>query len=264
MASSPPALQRPRVRHPPPSARRLASRQRLGVPPRRSAAPQDPRAFVGIPGRAGVTLPDRVSLQDMDRPTERRLPGCLQAAPGFYNMHYDYGHLRSSALPDVGGPQDTANAEAGPGRVASMLPDRVQHGLPQSIGSPAPDGPVAVQDPPDVAARPGRAAEMLPDRGTDGFALAVFTARALGATRGPGDPEDDSSSDRDGRLMDDDAEATTAASDDDRLGQVATELPARAGYTAVATAPPVGMPRYHQRGRVHCSNCLCFFFPTYL
>ncbi|KAL0575572.1 hypothetical protein ABG067_009020, partial [Albugo candida] len=30
-------------------------------------------------------------------------------------------------------------------------------------------------------------------------------------------------------------------SDDDQLGHVATELPARAGYTAVATALPMGM-----------------------
>uniref|UniRef100_A0AAV1VNT3 Uncharacterized protein n=1 Tax=Peronospora matthiolae TaxID=2874970 RepID=A0AAV1VNT3_9STRA len=147
-----------------------------------------------------------------------------------------------------------------------MLHDRVQPGLLQSIGSPganrlypgsttcetaspalqpAPDGPVAAQSPADVAARPGRAAEMLPDLVENGSALLAATARALGASHGPSDPEDSDSNDgmasddTDASSLDNDA-ATARPSDDDRLGQVATELPARDGYTAVATAAPVG------------------------
>uniref|UniRef100_A0AAV1T5L7 RNase H type-1 domain-containing protein n=1 Tax=Peronospora matthiolae TaxID=2874970 RepID=A0AAV1T5L7_9STRA len=85
---------------------------------------------------------------------------------------------------------------------------------------------------------------MLPDRVNNGSALSSATARALGASHGPSDPEDSDSSD--GMASDDtdasslDNAATARPSDDDQLGQVATELPARAGYTAVATAAQVG------------------------
>ena len=85
---------------------------------------------------------------------------------------------------------------------------------------------------------------MLPDRVNDGSALVAATARALGAAHDPSDPEDDSSSDGDDQdtsSMDHDA-ANAHPSDDDRLGQVLTELPARAGYTAVATAHTMGTP----------------------
>ena len=82
---------------------------------------------------------------------------------------------------------------------------------------------------------------MLPN----GSALAAATARALGAFHGPSDPEDDSS---DGEASDDDTSASSmdedadpGPRDDDQLGQVATELPARDVYTAVSTALPMGM-----------------------
>uniref|UniRef100_A0AAV1VBZ8 Uncharacterized protein n=1 Tax=Peronospora matthiolae TaxID=2874970 RepID=A0AAV1VBZ8_9STRA len=109
----------------------------------------------------------------------------------------------------------------------------------QSIGSPndhtLPPGQEAVKmaphalsstreapaaGPANVASRPVRVASMLLDRVNDG------------------DPEVDSSSDKDDQdtsSMDHDA-ATARSSDDDRLSQVATELPARAVYIAVATA----------------------------
>uniref|UniRef100_A0AAV1VNY4 RNase H type-1 domain-containing protein n=1 Tax=Peronospora matthiolae TaxID=2874970 RepID=A0AAV1VNY4_9STRA len=140
-------------------------------------------------------------------------------------------------------------------------PRRVRNGSPRP---PARSGrpPSPLQDPAIVAARPGRAAEMLPDRvhlrvrarSRNGsrprcLQLALETLRTIQQQRRRG-PR------RRHALMDDDA--ATASSDDDRLGQVATELPARAGYTAVAAAPPWACHDYHQRGRVHCSNCLCF------
>uniref|UniRef100_A0AAV1VNW4 Reverse transcriptase n=1 Tax=Peronospora matthiolae TaxID=2874970 RepID=A0AAV1VNW4_9STRA len=108
----------------------------------------------------------------------------------------------------------------------------------------APEAPAAARDPAIVAPPPGRAARMLPDRVQLGSALVAATARALGAFQGPSDPEDSESSD--GGAPDDDTassmddDAATSSSDDDRLGHVATELPARAGYTAVAAAPTMG------------------------
>uniref|UniRef100_A0AAV1VNV5 Uncharacterized protein n=1 Tax=Peronospora matthiolae TaxID=2874970 RepID=A0AAV1VNV5_9STRA len=245
---------------PPPasSARRLASPASLLA--RSPTANALVAANVDFPpGRAGGMLPALVAGQDMQDLQSDGSPGACRQPPGSTTCTRD-STPTPSALPDVGAAHDTTIDAAGPGRAASMLPDRVQHGPLQSIGSPganrlypgsrkdetapralppAHDAPVAAQDPAHVAARPGRAAEMLPDRGTDGLALAVFTARALGATRGPGDPEDDGSSDRE--VSDGDDDAITAASDDDRLGQVATEQPARSGYTAVAAAAPAGM-----------------------
>uniref|UniRef100_A0AAV1VP29 Uncharacterized protein n=1 Tax=Peronospora matthiolae TaxID=2874970 RepID=A0AAV1VP29_9STRA len=52
----------------------------------------------------------------------------------------DHDTLRS-ALPDVGEAQATTFDDGGPGRVSGMLPDRVQPGLLQSIGSPDPQMP---------------------------------------------------------------------------------------------------------------------------
>ncbi|CAI5734324.1 unnamed protein product [Peronospora destructor] len=87
---------------------------------------------------------------------------------------------------------------------------------------------------------------MLPDPVVPGAVLAAATARALGALRSPSDPYEDASCSGEGSSdgdasMDDDA--VLPASDDDWLGQVATELPDRAGYTAVAAAPPTGTPQ---------------------
>uniref|UniRef100_A0AAV1VP33 Reverse transcriptase n=1 Tax=Peronospora matthiolae TaxID=2874970 RepID=A0AAV1VP33_9STRA len=253
---------------PPPasSARRLASPASSDAPAA-AVASQDEDAIVGIPGRAGVTLPDRVSptqgqgLQSDGSPgASMRRPGTKTCTKGIYTLR--------SALPDVGAAQDTASDDVGPVRAASMLPDRVQHGHLQSVGSPgahrqppgpdacatgppalplAPEAPAAARDPAIVAPPPGRAARMLPDRVQLGSALVAATARALGAFQGPSDPEDSENSD--GGAPDDDTassmddDAATSSSDDDRLGHVATELPARAGYTAVAAAPHHGLPR---------------------
>uniref|UniRef100_A0AAV1VAQ0 C2H2-type domain-containing protein n=1 Tax=Peronospora matthiolae TaxID=2874970 RepID=A0AAV1VAQ0_9STRA len=251
---------------PPPasSARRLASPASSDAPAA-AVASQDEDAIVGIPGRAGVTLPDRVSptqgqgLQSDGSPgASMRRPGTKTCTKGIYTLR--------SALPDVGAAQDTASDDVGPVRAASMLPDRVQHGHLQSVGSPgahrqppgpdacatgppalplAPEAPAAARDPAIVAPPPGRAARMLPDRVQLGSALVAATARALGAFQGPSDPEDSESSD--GGAPDDDTassmddDVATPSSDDDRLGHVATELPARAGYTAVAAAAPADM-----------------------
>uniref|UniRef100_A0AAV1VNU8 Reverse transcriptase n=1 Tax=Peronospora matthiolae TaxID=2874970 RepID=A0AAV1VNU8_9STRA len=246
------------------SARRLASPASPDAPAA-AVASQDEDAIVGIPGRAGVTLPDRVSpthgqgLQSDGSPgASMRRPGTKTCTKGIYTLR--------SALPDVGAAHDTTIDAAGPGRAASMLPDRVQHGHLQSIGSPgahrhptgpdacatgppalplAPEAPAAARDPAIVAPPPGRAARMLPDRVQLGSALVAATARAMGAFQGPSDPEDSESSD--GGPPDDDTassmddDAATSSNDDDRLEHVATELPSRAGYTAVATALPMGM-----------------------
>ncbi|CAI5735560.1 unnamed protein product [Peronospora destructor] len=143
-----------------------------------------------------------------------------------------------------------------------MLPDRVDVHDTQSNGSPgtqtscpgprtcatascappppASPAPALPPRPPIVDFRPGRAGGMLPN----GSALAAATARALDAVHGSSDPEDDSSSDGEDSAADyssslDDDDAYMPSSDDDQLGHAATELPARAGYTAVAAAPLV-------------------------
>uniref|UniRef100_A0AAV1T715 RNase H type-1 domain-containing protein n=1 Tax=Peronospora matthiolae TaxID=2874970 RepID=A0AAV1T715_9STRA len=246
------------------SARRLASPASQDAPAA-AVALQDGDAIVGIPGRAGVTLPDRVSLTQGQGLQSDGSPGASMRRPGTKTCTKGIYTLRS-ALPDVGAAQDTASDDVGPGRAASMLPDRVQHGHLQSIGSPgahmqppgpdacatvppalplAPEAPAAARDPAIVAPPPGRAARMLPDRVQLGSALVAATARALGAFQGPSDPEDSENSD--GGPPDDDTassmddDAASSSSDDDRLGHVATELPARAGYTAVGTALPMGM-----------------------
>uniref|UniRef100_A0AAV1U213 C2H2-type domain-containing protein n=1 Tax=Peronospora matthiolae TaxID=2874970 RepID=A0AAV1U213_9STRA len=85
---------------------------------------------------------------------------------------------------------------------------------------------------------------MLSNRVDRGSALAATTARALGAVHGLSDPEDSDSSDRmasfdnDAFSVDDDA---ARPSDDKSLGQEATELPARARHTAVATSHTMDM-----------------------
>ncbi|CAI5742894.1 unnamed protein product [Hyaloperonospora brassicae] len=149
-----------------------------------------------------------------------------------------------SALSDVGAAQDTAIDDVGPGRAASMLPNRIQHGHAQSIGSPgaprqlpgtgacatasttlplAAEAPSAAQDYANVAPPPGRAARMLPDRVQLGSALVAATARALGACHGPSDPEDSSSSGS--GASDDDIPASSTDNDavrpidDDRLSR---------------------------------------------
>uniref|UniRef100_A0AAV1VP73 RNase H type-1 domain-containing protein n=1 Tax=Peronospora matthiolae TaxID=2874970 RepID=A0AAV1VP73_9STRA len=220
---------------PPPasSARRLTSPVSPDAPAA-AVASQDEDAIVGIPGRAGATLPDRVSPTHGQGLQSDGSPGAIMRRPGTKTCTKGIYTLRS-ALPDVGAAQDTASDDVGPGRAASMLPDRVQHGHLQSVGSPG-----AHRQPPG----PDAAARMLPERVQLGSALVAATARALGAFQGPSDPEDSENSD--GGAPDDDTassmddDAASSSSDDDRLGHVATELPARAGYTAVAAAPTMG------------------------
>ena len=222
-----------------------SSSARLSAPPTSPPARcglEEPKAYVFVPGRAGVMLPDRVSNQCQESDGS---PGLHTHPPGPAACVKD-GTASVSALPDVEAAQEQTHLVSRPGRAGGMLPDRVQHALTQSICSPGahrqhpgPDAvelapialplthqaPAAAQAQAKVISRPGRAGGMLPDRVNFGSALVAATARALGTF-----------SDGEAPISDD------AASDDDRFGGVATELPGRAGYTAVAAAYTSGTP----------------------
>uniref|UniRef100_A0AAV1U9B0 Uncharacterized protein n=1 Tax=Peronospora matthiolae TaxID=2874970 RepID=A0AAV1U9B0_9STRA len=104
-------------------------------------------------------------------------------------------------------------ADAGPGGVASMMPERVQDTPPQSDSSPG--------------------SESLPLGPATRYA-----ASALGVYHDPSDPDFVGSSDvevlDDSSIADDDF---FDVYDDDQLGPVAGELPYQAGSTAVAAGP---------------------------
>ena len=116
------------------SARRSASPACLDAPAAATASP-DPKTFVGIPGRAGVTLPDRVSPLQGQGLQSNGSPGLQTSSPGTRpcTRTLDDSPQAPTSQDEL---QDRWIDGFSPGRAAGMLPDRVDVHDTQSNSSP--------------------------------------------------------------------------------------------------------------------------------
>uniref|UniRef100_A0AAV1V9L2 Uncharacterized protein n=1 Tax=Peronospora matthiolae TaxID=2874970 RepID=A0AAV1V9L2_9STRA len=263
MASSSPALQRPRVRLP-----LLPRAFWLRQCPRVSALPpqplKTPERLLAYPAGLALRCPTgyRFKTCKIYRATAPRVlagssrvrkhvlrPLSLMRAP---SQTWDGHETMQTLMLGPAGRQACCPTESSPDYFRASAP-RVPTGctrvlrrvrrLPPAL-PPAPTAPSPPRAPRMLLLDPAGRQKCCPTGFIMGQRFQPQRPAPWGASHGPSDPEDSDSNDgmasddTDASSLDNDA-ATAHPSDDDRIGQVATELPARAGYTAVATAAPV-------------------------